>query len=267
MEVLLRSFFGFLERKTDFYVVHGGIKGEQYKAGFGPGDAEKMVLKAFRERHFRPLDTVQVQEEPTQKRSEKKPEVRYTNDGKQVPLGNGGIAKTHTWTQTLGEVTVVFDVPKRTRGKDITCTMSSTLLNLKVDKAHDLKDRKFFDQITDSTWTLDRDADGRATLVLTLEKSKESWWASVFHDDDDTIDTTLVDSSKKMDEYDEKTQAAIRKIMFDQRQKQKGLPTSDEMKTNDLLEKAKWLPGSPWLSSSSSLESHDEDPTEVGGTS
>jgi hypothetical protein len=38
-------------------------------------------------------------------------------------------------------------------------------------------------------------------------------------------------------------QGAIRKIMFDQKQKALGLPTSDEMTTNDILEKAKHLPG------------------------
>lgn len=56
-----------------------------------------------------------------------------------------------------------------------------------------------------------------------------------------------VDSTTKVSEYDGETQGAIRKIMFDQRQKSLGLPTSDELNADSLLEKAKGLPGSPFL--------------------
>jgi hypothetical protein len=42
-------------------------------------------------------------------------------------------------------------------------------------------------------------------------------------------------------------QGHIRKIMFDQRQKAKGLKTSDELTTDALIERAKNLPGSPFL--------------------
>jgi hypothetical protein len=43
------------------------------------------------------------------------------------------------------------------------------------------------------------------------------------------------------------TQAAIRKIMFDQKQKAIGQPTSDELTTEALFEKAKLATGSPFL--------------------
>ena len=36
---LLNAFFGFLHRRTDFYVVHGGKPDTSYEAGFGPGVA------------------------------------------------------------------------------------------------------------------------------------------------------------------------------------------------------------------------------------
>lgn len=56
-----------------------------------------------------------------------------------------------------------------------------------------------------------------------------------------------MDSTSKISEYDEETQSTIRKIMFDQRQKALGLPTSDQISSDSLLEKAKGLPGSPFL--------------------
>ena len=106
----------------------------------------------------------------------------------------------------------------------------------------------------DSMWTIDHPSADRASIVLTLEKTTHTWWKSVFKDapERDHIDAQKVDSTKKMDEYDEKTQGAIRKIMFDQRQKQKGLPTSDDMKMNKLIDEARDLPGSPFNDPNSS---------------
>ena len=45
----------------------------------------------------------------------------------------------------------------------------------------------------------------------------------------DLILIQIVDSKRKIEEYDDVTQGAIRKIMFDQDQQRKGLPTSDEI--------------------------------------
>lgn len=39
----------------------------------------------------------------------------------------------------------------------------------------------------------------------------------------------LLDSKRNISEYDEATQGAIRKILFDQQQQRQGLPTSDEI--------------------------------------
>ena len=49
-----------------------------------------------------------------------------------------------------------------------------------------------------------------------------------------------------MYDYDDETQGAIRKIMFDQDQKRKGQPSSDELKNEDMLRKAWDAEGSPF---------------------
>lgn len=89
---------------------------------------------------------------------------------------------------------------------------------------------------------------------------------------DPEIDTSKVDSTAKVTDYDEETQGALRKIMvrdgagvsrsvgdlinhanamatlqFDQQQKARGLPTSEELQMQALLEKASLLPGSPFV--------------------
>merc|ERR1719487_1389400 len=63
-----------------------------------------------------------------------------------------------------------------------------------------------------------------------------------------------VESTRTMDEYDGETQGAIRKIMFDQCQKTKGEPTSDQIRTADMMREAWNAPGSPFRGS-------DFDPT------
>merc|ERR1712039_722532 len=84
-----------------------------------------------------------------------------------------------------------------------------------------------------------------AQLVLSLEKQRETWWKCVLEGDQE-IDTTKVESTRSMEEYDGETQGAIRKIMFDQSQKVMGKPTSDQIRTADVMKEAWNAPGSPF---------------------
>ncbi len=59
------------------------------------------------------------------------------------------------------------------------------------------------------------------------------------------IDTTKVESTKKVEEYDPATQGTIRKIMFDQNQKMKGEPSSDQILTGNIMKEAWEQEGSP----------------------
>ena len=61
IQPLLTSFFGFLHRRTDFYIEHGGVKGQAYDAGFAPGQAEAMVRAAFMAHPTRPLEGSNVE--------------------------------------------------------------------------------------------------------------------------------------------------------------------------------------------------------------
>lgn len=58
--------------------------------------------------------------------------VRYTEDGKQIPIGNGGVTPKYYWTQTVKEATVYVDVPPGTRSKDVSCVIQPRRLRLEV---------------------------------------------------------------------------------------------------------------------------------------
>ena len=154
---LLFAFFSFLHRRTDFYVVPNeeDIKeGVPLKMGFREGDAEKLLLAAFRQFPLRKMprmgttDTTNTssakETSPIEKTSapeakvshrgaqqDKAPtasmtgesaekalapvksatnpmdEIRYTEEGLQVPVGNGGSTKRYIWTQTIDETSVL----------------------------------------------------------------------------------------------------------------------------------------------------------------
>lgn len=44
---------------------------------------------------------------------------------------------------------------------------------------------------------------------------------------DKEIDTSKVDNSKPLKDFDEETQGALRKIMYEQQRKMQGLPTTE----------------------------------------
>lgn len=124
--------------------------------------------------------------------------VHYTEDGKQVPIGNGGVTPRYYWTQTIGEATVYVDVPPGTRSKDVSCVIEPRRLKLVVRGAGNATEGRYSDMLIEgelpsavsreeSMWSL---VDGK-TVVISFEKASRSWWKSVVEGDPE-IDTTQV---------------------------------------------------------------------------
>ncbi|KAL3929511.1 MAG: hypothetical protein SGPRY_001932 [Prymnesium sp.] len=129
---------------------------------------------------------------------------------------NGSSTSKYSWEQTINDVTI--NVPKGTKARDVICVIGKSHLMLKLKG--------------ETAPILDADfpCDARNGKEI-WEKERETWWKSALHGEEE-IDTTKVDSTRSMYDYDEETQGAIRKIMFDQDQKRKGLPSSDDMKVS-----------------------------------
>jgi hypothetical protein len=81
-------------------------------------------------------------------------------------------------------------------------------------------------RVDESTWSVEG-----GVLTVTLEKARKHFWTAVCVDDVEKykIDTELVDSRRRIDEYDDATQAKFRKIIFDQNQYHLDGPTADEI--------------------------------------
>lgn len=179
---LLDKFFGFLHRKTDFYVQYTDSI-QDATMGFPIGVAEKMILKCFKKYKMKDYklqegqrkshqDNVDVKSAVVVERSNLPPfpvqedievpqglstvnAVNIIPTGKQIPIGNGGVAENYYWTQTLNEVTVYIDAPRALKGKDINCTISSRSIALSVN-GEVLIEGEFEEavRVDESMWTL-----------------------------------------------------------------------------------------------------------------
>ncbi|ETV64865.1 hypothetical protein H257_18296 [Aphanomyces astaci] len=229
---VLNAFFDFLHRNTDFYVVSDN---PQRKMGFAPGQAQALLLKSFNQFPVKPLEGVApsssshqrpvtappaptaapaVSTSVTAKPIPKNTQPATTPEGKQIPVGNGGSTATYTWTQSLRDVTVHVDVPVGTKSKDVTVTFTHTSVSAGLKGQPPLLHGSFPYKIKleDTVWSLD----SSKVLLLSIEKTTETWWKSVVEGDAE-IDTSQVDSTQRIDDYDPETQGAIRKIMHEQR--------------------------------------------------
>jgi hypothetical protein len=173
---------------------------------------------------------------------EQQQEEDEEGDNSPPPIGNGGVIEgKYAWTQTLQEVTLNITLPNNTRGRDLNVTISKR--HLKIGFVKNSKEFIVNDDLTkpiivdDSFWTIE---DGNR-LVLTLQKSNQmEWWDAPCRNDFPKINIQKVQpENSNLSDLDGETRQTVEKMMYDQRQKALGLPTADEQKKLDILEKFK----------------------------
>jgi len=164
------------------------------------------------------------------------------DDGTPPPEGNGGLVEgKYKWTQTLSEVSVYIPVPKGTKGKDLKVVLKKQYLQVSV-KGHTFSGGEINGPLTksivvdDSFWTLE---DNEIIVVNMQKLNGMEWWSGVLTGDP-TINTQKVQpENSKLADLDGDTRQTVEKMMHDQRQKALNLPTADEQKKIDILEKFK----------------------------
>lgn len=259
--------FSFLYRKTDFF--YEMAPGENM--GFFPGQSQAMIgayFKKYQELHFkqrvpkRDISQEDVQnfikaqrekkETPT-KETEKVPETEEKQVEKkeekqeeekvelEIPAYNGDKTEQYVWSQSVNEVTIQLKIPKEVNKKQVTVKMTRITVEVKI-LGELFFEGEFGEKINaeDSVWTLDN-----SSIVFYLEKYSELIWKQAFKGHKE-IDTKTVDNSKNLDDFDNDTQAALRKIMYEQNRKRNGLPTTEDEKKLEQLKEAWNKPDSPF---------------------
>lgn len=155
----------------------------------------------------------------------------------QPNAGNGCDLDKYSWTQTLQELEVTIPLPRRVKSREVLVEFSKTKLKAGFRSAESLIiDGDLCKQIKvdECSWYLDNEK----AIVLQMEKINQmEWWPKLVKSDPE-INTKKVNPEKSnLSDLDGETRGMVEKMMYDQRQKEMGLPTSDEQKKQDVLKK------------------------------
>ncbi|CEG48892.1 Nuclear distribution protein NUDC [Plasmopara halstedii] len=244
IEPLLDTVFSFLRRKTDFF--SGAEPQKQQEAEKRRKQEEKRQKKEKEEQQasvprFEEITDDEAKEATPESASSQKAGTTTKGDDDEEdsgpPLvGNGGQTDKYVWTQTLQEAQVNFAVPEGTKSRQIDVDIRAKKLRVGLRGGETFVDGSLYNKVKvdDSFWTLE---DGNRICVYLQKDNQMEWWKTIIQGDAE-IDTQKVQpENSKLDDLDSDTRQTVEKMMFDQRQKAMGLPTSDDMQKQDILQK------------------------------
>ncbi|XP_011192274.1 nuclear migration protein nudC [Zeugodacus cucurbitae] len=254
----LDTIASFLRRKTDFFT------------GVVPEKWEGLLLNVFHKQYDKAIEqtsgngnevlskqdtkkskdvaSIELRDEEKDLKDEVSKPINHVDDesekdeiGKLKPnTGNGCTLDNYSWTQTLQEVEV--KIPLKTssnlRARDIEVTIGKSSIKAGIKNRESIINGKLCAEVKqdDSVWVLQ----DNNTILITLEKiNKMNWWDRLISTDPPISTRKINPEPSKLSDLDGETRSLVEKMMYDQRQKEMGLPTSEERRKMEILEKFK----------------------------
>jgi len=176
------------------------------------------------------------------KEKEKGDESDSEEDNTPAPVGNGGTTDKYVWTQSLEELDMRVEVPASIKGRHCVVDVKSNRLKIAIKGEKEcLVEGEFHEEIKDSMWTLETESHEGTTkkfICLNLVKRKGMcWWKRVIVGDPEIKTKKIQPENSKLDDLDGETRQTVEKMMFDQRMKEMGKPTSKEREQRSKLDK------------------------------
>ncbi|QCE15592.1 protein BOBBER 1 [Vigna unguiculata] len=248
----LQKVFEFVSEQSDFLATEtaekqvvsllrsaGKKRRDQLKAS-----EEREKLKASEEREKaekKKREELKASEErkKAEKRLKEEKEHKADEDSgaSNVPnKGNGMDLEQYSWTQTLQEVNVNVPVPNGTKSRFVVCEIKKNHLKVGLKGQPPIIEGELYRSVKpdDCYWSIE---DQCALSILLTKHDQMEWWKCLVKGDPE-IDTQKVEpENSKLSDLDPETRQTVEKMMFDQRQKSMGLPTSEELQKQELMKK------------------------------
>ncbi|KAJ9164302.1 hypothetical protein P3X46_023898 [Hevea brasiliensis] len=197
---------------------------------------ESKTLKEENKAEVKEEKKVELEKEIKTKVKEEPMEIEEESGCRVPNKGNGLDLEKYSWTQTLQEVNVLVPVPSGTKSRFVVCDIKKNHLKVGLKGQPSIIEGELYKpiRVDDCYWSIE---DQNTISILLTKHDQMEWWKCLVKGDPEINTQKVEPENSKLADLDPETRQTVEKMMFDQRQKSMGLPTSDEMQKQEMLKK------------------------------